>query len=622
MATRAELPDLALLEREAELATLRVARGRGPRRGGRGRRDRGHGRDRQDAAARRGARQTARRPARAHRARRASTRATSPSASSGSSSSRCSRRRRPTQRAELFSGAAALAEPLFDATHLVTRAELEGDASFAMMHGLYWLAANLAFEQPTMLAIDDVHWADTPSLRWLCYLARRLEGLPLLVAVTTRPPEQGRDPELLTELLGDPATTRDPARAAQGRLDRARSSGGGSTRRPTTAFCAAVEAATRGNPLLVLALLDTVAREGVRAAAPTRRTCCSSSGRVVVGRAVSLRLARLPEDATALIEAAAILGDGTEPRPGRRARGARAGAGGEGGAHPAALGPADPGRPGRVLPPRRADGDLRRARHARAQRGPPARRRGCSSRPARCRSRRPRTCSRPSPGDDPFVVATLREAARRSLEPGRRRRRRRLPQARARGGADDAARAEVLVELGLAERLIDGPAAAEHLAAGLELLTDPRRRAEVALELGSVLFYVNRIPECMARARARARRDEPRRRCPSCHERLEAEFIASTWWVPETFPVAAARLEALDLDAAPRRLRQRPPARRRDVLRVPARRGSRARRWRSRGGRSSRASSSRAARSASSSPRSRSSARGSSTRRSPPTTPP
>ena len=40
---------------------------------------------------------------------------------------------------------------------------------------------------------------------------------------------------------------------------------------------------------------------------------------------------------------------------------------------------------------------------------------------------------------------------------------------------------------------------------------------------------------------------EPRRASRTCYERLEAEFIASTWWVPETFPVAAARLEALDL---------------------------------------------------------------------------
>src|SRR5262249_48986033 len=167
------------------------------------------------------------------------------------------------QRSELLGGAAALAEPLFDATHLVTRAELEGNAQFAMLHGLYWLAANLAFEQPTLLAIDDLHWADTPSLRWLCYLARRLDGLPLLVAVTMRPPEQGRDPELPTELLSDPATT--PIRpgplsaaAIQALIRRRFDEDGDET------FADAVEAATRGNPLLVLALLDTVAREGLR----------------------------------------------------------------------------------------------------------------------------------------------------------------------------------------------------------------------------------------------------------------------------------------------------------------------------------------------------------------------
>ena len=45
-----------------------------------------------------------------------------------------------------------------------------------MLHGLYWLAANVAFHRPTLVAIDDLHWADTPSLRWLLYLTRRLEG--------------------------------------------------------------------------------------------------------------------------------------------------------------------------------------------------------------------------------------------------------------------------------------------------------------------------------------------------------------------------------------------------------------------------------------------------------------
>ena len=66
------------------------------------------------------------------------------------------------------------------------------ESSFAMLHGLYWLAANFASRIPTLLVVDDLHWADEPSLRWLVYLARRLEGLPLLLLVGTRPPEQAQ----------------------------------------------------------------------------------------------------------------------------------------------------------------------------------------------------------------------------------------------------------------------------------------------------------------------------------------------------------------------------------------------------------------------------------------------
>ncbi len=36
-----------------------------------------------------------------------------------------------------------------------------------MLHGLYWLAANFASRTPTLLVVDDLHWADEPSLRWL-----------------------------------------------------------------------------------------------------------------------------------------------------------------------------------------------------------------------------------------------------------------------------------------------------------------------------------------------------------------------------------------------------------------------------------------------------------------------
>jgi hypothetical protein len=58
-------------------------------------------------------------------------------------------------RPELLSGPAALVEPLFGASQLAESQDLPAEGSFAILHGLYWLGANVAFHQPTLLAIDD-----------------------------------------------------------------------------------------------------------------------------------------------------------------------------------------------------------------------------------------------------------------------------------------------------------------------------------------------------------------------------------------------------------------------------------------------------------------------------------
>ena len=88
-------------------------------------------------------------------------------------------------------------EPLIRASQSAASQDAPPAAgSFAILHGLYWLAANVAFHQPTLLAVDDLHWADTPSLRWLLYLTRRLEGVPLLVVAATRSPGVFRRPPL------------------------------------------------------------------------------------------------------------------------------------------------------------------------------------------------------------------------------------------------------------------------------------------------------------------------------------------------------------------------------------------------------------------------------------------
>jgi len=56
-----------------------------------------------------------------------------------------------------------------------------------VLHGLYWLVVNLAARGPLLIAVDDAHWADEPSLRRLAYLARRLDGLAAGMLVALRP---------------------------------------------------------------------------------------------------------------------------------------------------------------------------------------------------------------------------------------------------------------------------------------------------------------------------------------------------------------------------------------------------------------------------------------------------
>jgi len=81
---------------------------------------------------------------------------------------------RESERAALLAGPAAAVRPLLSGE---VSAPPAGGSSFAVLHGLYWLVVNLAASGPVLIAVDDAHWADEPSLRWLAYLAPRLEGL-------------------------------------------------------------------------------------------------------------------------------------------------------------------------------------------------------------------------------------------------------------------------------------------------------------------------------------------------------------------------------------------------------------------------------------------------------------
>jgi AAA ATPase domain len=203
----------------------------------------------------------------------------------------------PAVRERALAGAAAAARPVFESLEPEPPGEA-GAASFATLHGLYWLMVNLAADRPLVLAVDDLHWCDRPSLRFLAYVTRRLDGLPVLLGVTLRTTDPGSDPALMSEIANDLASTAlrpGPLTDAAVR-SLVRTALGGEA---ADAFCAAVHAATGGNPLLVRQLLRALEAEGVRGDAASAGIV-REIGPAAVARTVLVRLARQPPEALAI----------------------------------------------------------------------------------------------------------------------------------------------------------------------------------------------------------------------------------------------------------------------------------------------------------------------------------
>ena len=383
------------------------------------------------------------------------------------------------RQAELLMGAAALARPVLEVS--LAAEDTPPAAVQGVLHGLYWLTANLAMEQPLLLAIDDVQWSDPSSLRFLGYLGRRVEELPVLVAMTQRTGEPPADPDLLRAVTDDPAVLHvEPGPLSEAAVERLLADA--LAHSPGPELARACTRATGGNPFLLRQLsheIDGADPSAVQEMSPP-----------AVAATVMMRIGRMSAAEPALARALSVLG-GRAPLADAASLAELEIADAETAA--ARLADADilefAGDLQFVHPIVRLAvyGDLDRATRGRLHR----RAADLLVTKGRLRDAVPHLLAAPPRGDEQ-VVEQLRLAAHDAVVTGDPEAAASLLERALLEPPSVEARPALLGELGTAEMRAGLPAAVDHLTEQLELTADPRARARAAAQLGRALVAADR----------------------------------------------------------------------------------------------------------------------------------
>ncbi len=444
----------------------------------------------------------------------------------------------PRERARLLDGAAAMALPA-----LVEHPGAGNMDAFAAFAGLYWLVDAIAASAPLQVCVDDLHWADEPSLRALAYLLARLQGVDAQLCVTLRPHEPGSEQALIQDLLASaPAAVIRPA--PLGSQDAAVLVRAVLGVHADDQFCAACHASTDGNPLLLSELARELQARGIEPTASAVATVPTVIPRGL-GPAILRRIPRVHPAALAVTQAVAILGDGAER------------------AHVAALAGLDPGACNAILEdlaragvlaetePPRFEHPLVRAAIAAAAR--PEDRATLHLRAARLLSADGVAPDRlavhltevPHAGDE-WVTETLRAAAAETLSRGAPALAARFLRRALHEPPPPAWRPELLLAAGEAEVRAGDPRAVAHLRQALESAPDDATRAHAALVLIQVLARSGELSAGAELALRVIDRLDPR---DDLRLRLEAELLNLALLDRGQRALGLERLNQLDPDA-------------------------------------------------------------------------
>jgi DNA-binding CsgD family transcriptional regulator len=217
--------------------------------------------------------------------------------------------RREPGHTDLFAGGAAPAARLFEPDE---RPGGSAEVGFEALHSLYWLVVNISDQAPVLVSVDDCQWADRDSLRFLAYLAQRIDGLPVTMLLAGRPVDTAAAGAgtLWAQLAARPAAValypRPLSQDAAVAWAREQLGAGAADE-----FCQACHTATGGNPLFLRELLRALDGAGVSPSAAAAAEV-QAVGPAAVRRFVLHRLSALGPEAGGLAQAVAVLGDESE----------------------------------------------------------------------------------------------------------------------------------------------------------------------------------------------------------------------------------------------------------------------------------------------------------------------
>jgi len=178
---------------------------------------------------------------------------------------------------------------------------------YLMFEAVDALLGGIAKRTPVLLVLDDLHWADRPTLALLGHLARHTESAPVVLLGTYRTSEVVGDhplravaADLRHDGVSEEITLAGLSEDEVGELIDAMSD-----LEPRPGFVRSVRRETAGNPFFVQEICSHVGETGATASAFTLETLGVPEGvKQVIGR----RIARLPEGAERLLTIAALIG--------------------------------------------------------------------------------------------------------------------------------------------------------------------------------------------------------------------------------------------------------------------------------------------------------------------------